>query len=197
MQRRSILRAILTAYMAVALVLAGSVSAATTTAVGASFSIRGLITEAFAGLPQGKTVTHDLAFPEYTFGSGTGTGNINLGPYVSSQNLGTSASTTFDLTSYTNNAGTSVTTLTKLKILWIYNTGTVAIDIGGAAATQLIGDGFLKGADDVFTLPAGECLAVISSVGITVSGSAKSLKVLNTSGATAAAYNIFWAGSTT
>lgn len=170
--------------------------AVATTAQSATFGLKGLITEAFSGLPAGKNITHDLGFPDYVFGNGTGTGNLNLGPFVSSVTLTASSSTTYDLTSYANSAGTTVTTLTKLKVLWIYNTGTVDIEIGGAAATQLIGSGFLKDGTDIWVLPAGECLAVISRVGITVSGTIKSLKVLNTSGSVSATYNIFWAGST-
>lgn len=164
------------------------------TANGGSVTLGGGFSESLPGLP----ATNLPQAVSYTtqFGSGTGTGNIDLALYVvSAGTLAGGASTTLDFTSYTARDGSTVTTMTKLKFLWIRNTGTVSIDVGGAAATQLIGAGFLKGATDLITLVAGQVICFVVPVGITVSGTVKHLKLLNLSGGTGATYELVAAGS--
>lgn len=165
------------------------------TTVGGSLSVSAGFSESISGLIPAQNINSAVSFSAQ-FGTGTGANNFDLPAYrVAAGALGTSASTTLDLTSYTAVDGSTVTTMTKLKFFWIKNTGTVAIDIGGAAATQLIGTGFLKGATDILTLGAGQVFCLCLTDGMTVSGTVKSLKILNTSGATAAAYELLIIGS--
>lgn len=172
-----------------------------------------LLTAATTVLPQKLTVDSQGALAISTAGDfinnfsetisetcnltyGTGTGKINLAPLISKQTLGTGASVTLDLSSYTDLAGNTVSTLTKVKYIRIKNAATVAtIDVGGAAATQFVGAGFLKDATDVITLAAGQSISFCVPVGITASGSIKSLKILNNSGAVTAPIEILIVGS--
>ena len=129
---------------------------------------------------------------------GTGTGKVNLAPLISKQTLGLGASVTFDLASYTDFVGNTVSTMTKVKFIRIKNTAAVAtINVGGAVATQFIGAGFLAGATDIITLAAGQSVSFCVPVGITASGTVKSLKILNNSGAATAPIEVIVVGSST
>lgn len=179
------------------------------------FAVAGLLPAATTVLPQKVTVDTQGALALSTAGDyinnvvepiaescnltyGTGTGKVNLAPLISKQTLGTSASVTFDLTSYADLAGNSVTTMTKVKYVRIKNAAAVAtIDVGGAAATQFVGAGFLKDATDIVTLAAGQSISFCVPVGITASGTVKSLKILNNSGAATAPIEVIVVGSST
>jgi hypothetical protein len=156
----------------------------------------GVVMTALSGIPTALTVTDSIQ-TTCRLTNGTGTGYVNLAPLAVSGSLSTSASVTYDLQSYTDIAGNTVSTMTKLKFLYLENTGTVALDVGAAASNQFIGTGFLKDVSDIITIAASQTLIISVAAGITVSGTVKSLKILNTSGATAGSYKLIIVGSST
>lgn len=159
-----------------------------------ALEIKGTLMTALSGIPTPQTIVDQMSF-FLNLTSGTGTGAVNLAPLVVSGSLSTSASTTYDLTSYTDVCGNTVSTMTKLKFLYLENTGTVALDVGGAASNQFVGTGFLKDTTDIITIAGSQVLVIAVSAGITVSSTVKNLKILNTSGSTAATYKLIIVGS--
>lgn len=118
--------------------------------------------------------------------NGTGSGKVNRARLNESITIAPSGNKTYDLTSFTDDRGNSVTTAAKLRRLVIHNTGTVNVEVGAGGANSFVGAGFLKDISDVFTVVGGQMVVVEVAAGITIDATHKDLKILNVSGATSA-----------
>lgn len=148
-----------------------------------------------SGVKQG-TVAHkfDLsAFQTTRFVNGTSAGQIDLVFSEKDAAIGTSTTVDRDFAgSLTDSQGATIT-FAKVKLLCIYNGGTVPITVKGKTAAVF---GLFSGSTDSVNIPAGACLFYFDPTGITVTNaSTDKITLGNASGSTAATFTMIVAGT--
>ena len=140
--------------------------------------------------PNGRTVTKNPieVAEQIQWSSGTGANQANAS-YESETTIAPSATTTFDFAGggLEDPFGAAIA-LTAIKLVYIENTGTEAIIVGGSNGMVAVsfvlraGERVLKAAGDATAYPVA-------------AGSSDTITLMNTSGATAAAYRIVVIGA--
>lgn len=116
--------------------------------------------------------------------------------YDATVTLATTASTVFDLRSFTNILNEPTQALSKLRLFYIQhasNSGAASIKVGNSGANALIVQGCM-GTTAAEVPPGGVLILTVPTVaGVTVNATAKDIKVL-ASGTTVAAFTVGWWG---
>ena len=164
--------------------------------VSGKFSLVATIAEALSGGIKSGGPVH--SFDESTYqtvnlANGTGAGQIDL--VYSAKDTAIAASGTLDIDFYgglTDSAGTTINAA-KVKLLVIYNSGTVSITVKAKAGAVFA---LFSGSTDTLTLKAGDTLCLYSPTGVTVTNTtADKITITNTSGSTASAHTLLFAGT--
>lgn len=148
-----------------------------------------------SGLKAGVIVhSFDLgALQTLRLSSGTGAGAIDL--VYSTKETAIAASGTLDVDfagSVSDTFGT-VITMAKVKLVLLYNAGTVAISVKSKAAAAF---GWMSGTTDSINLAAGACLFYFDPTGVSVTGGATDkITITNLSGSVASAHTLLIAGT--
>jgi hypothetical protein len=116
--------------------------------------------------------------------------------YDATVTLATTASTVFDLRSFTNILNQPTQALSKLRLFYVQHastSGAASIKVGDSGANALIIQGCM-GTTPVELPPGGIYIVAVPSVaGVTVGATAKDVKVV-ASGTTVAAFTVGWWG---
>lgn len=125
-------------------------------------------------------------------GNGTGAGQIDRVHQRKDTAIAGGATADIEfVASLLDSAGAAIT-FAKLKLLHLYNGGTVSIKVKAKTGDALP---WFDGTTDSVVLKAGDSLTFFSPTGITVAGATSSITITNTSGGTAAAYTLIAAGT--
>jgi len=148
-----------------------------------------------SGIKQGS-VAHkfDLsALQTLRLSSGTGAGQIDLLFSEKDAAIGTSSTVDRDFAGSLLDSQGATITMVKVKVLCLYNGGTVPITVKGKTGNVFA---LFTGSTDKVTIPAGACLFYFDPTGITVAaGTTDSITLGNASASVAAAFTMLVAGT--
>lgn len=148
-----------------------------------------------SGIKQGS-VAHkfDLsALQTLRLSSGTGAGKIDLIYSEKDAAIGTSTTVDRDFAGSLLDSQGATITMAKVKVLCLYNGGTVPITVKGKTGNVFA---LFTGSTDKVTIPAGACLFYFDPAGITVAaGTTDSITLGNASASVAAAFTMLVAGT--
>jgi len=148
-----------------------------------------------SGVKQG-TVAHrfDLAaLQTLRLTSGTGSGQVDLVFSEKDAAIGTSTTVDRDFAGSLTDSQGSTITMVKVKLLVIYNGGTVPITVKGKTGAVFA---LFSGSTDSLNVAAGACVVFFDPTGITVgAGTTDKITLGNASGSTAAAFTMLVAGT--
>lgn len=149
--------------------------------------------EAIGTAPTAGEVTGSFTYAQ-GFSSGTSAGQINraIGKQYSTA---ASGSETIDVRSTTDSDGTSITMDQVVCAVVDNQLGTTTLHVGNATSNQLLF--FATTAAALVPVESGAILMKCYNTGYATGAGAKDLKILNTSGSTAASFKVFILGRDT
>lgn len=127
------------------------------------------------------------AGPSFTYGTGTGYADLF---WCDTRTINASSNETLDCTSLIDSLGLTISTMAKIKALYVQASAgnTNSVVVGAAASNPFVGP--FGGTAITATLPPGAGLLGWDKPGWTCTGSTKNIKVANSSSGTAVTYKI-------
>lgn len=125
--------------------------------------------------------------------SGTGAGQVDLVYSEKDSAIGTSSTVDRDFAGSLLDSQGATITMAKVKLLFIYNGGTVPVTVKGKTGAVFA---MFSGSTDSVSLAAGACLFYFDPAGVPVTGgSTDKITLGNASGSVAAAFTMLVAGT--
>lgn len=164
--------------------------------VNGTFNLTIGLLESLTGGAKSGGVVHsfDLASVVNTrIASGTAAGQMDKIFSEKATTIGTSSTVDRDFAGVLLNTSGAAETFVSLKLLCIYNSGTVPITVKGKVSNVLP---FFSGSTDTITIKSGGILFYFDPVGIAVgAGATDQITLGNASGVTAAAFTLIAGGT--